>query len=240
MVYAIKRCSSSDTDTPVPVVSELREKYTYNIYPCGLQPANEVGGAGKEPRPMAPLPSRGGSYVAESSCDESRRRSTKLPERRKNGHTKKQPREERGETTILKKTLCVGGGGDEEGEGPVAMTTAPLQKQIRYLGRQYSSVAQQPTQIQCDLHLTPPIARAYCPQQQKDKNPVPYYTAYAADVPLHVIRQSRALSGFDHMVKLYEHRKEQFMLSFAEPYQQPGGLGRVGRGSEREVELTQP
>ena len=233
MVYAIKRTTSCDSDEPVPVVSELREKYTYNIYPCGLQP--ELGGARKEPRPMAPLPSRGGSFTAESSCEESRRRCMKLPERRKNGHGKKTGDvRETPSKASLQKTLCVRGEGDDYS----AAMSGSLHQQLRRLGKHYSSVAQQPTHIHCDLHLTPPIARAFCPQQQKDNNPVPYYTAYAADVPLNVIQQSRILSGFDQMVKLHEQRKEPFMISFTEPYLHPGRLGREGR--EGEVELTQP
>ena len=233
VVYAIKRTTSFDSDEPVPVVCDLREKFTYNIYPCGLQP--ELGGARKEPRPMAPLPSRGGSFTAESSCDESRKRSMKLPERRKNGHDKKMwDVRETPSKASLQKTLCVGGEGDDYS---TAMS-GPLHQQLRHLGKHYSSIAQQPTHIHCDMHLTPPIARAFCPQQQKDRSPVPYYTAYAADVPLKVIQQSRVLSGFDQMVKLHEQRKEQFMISFTEPYLQPGRLGRLGR--EGEVELTQP
>ena len=235
MVYAIKRTTSRDSEEPVPVLSELREKYTYNIYPCGLQPAaNEVGGGRREPRPLAPLPSRGGSFAAESSCDESRMKQ----ERRRNGfHSCRKVGRETPPKTSLQKTLCVGGERDEDGK-TLANMSGP--QQIRYLGKHYSSVAQQPSHIHCDLHLAPPIARAYCPQQEKDKSPVPYYTAYAADVPLSVIQQSRVLSGFDQMVKLHEQRKEQFMISFTGPYQHPGRLGRAGRAGEGEVELTQP
>ncbi|CAI7994066.1 TBC1 domain family member 30 [Geodia barretti] len=232
VVYAIKRTTSFDSDEPVPVVSDLREKFTYNIYPCGLQP--ELGGARKEPRPMAPLPSRGGSFTAESSCDESRKRSMKLPERRKNGHDKKMwDVRETPSKASLQKTLCVGGEGDDYS---TAMS-GPLHQQLRHLGKHYSSIAQQPTHIHCDMHLTPPIARAFCPQQQKDRSPVPYYTAYAADVPLKVIQQSRVLSGFDQMVKLHEQRKEQFMISFTEPYLQTGETGEGG-GSGTNAALT--
>ena len=192
MVYAIKKCTTSDSDEPLPLIPELRERFTYNIYPCGLQPANEVGGAKK--RPMAPLPSRGGSFAADSSCDESRTRTAKHSGR---------GRQSEG----------VRGEGVQEDNEASTVVAGPLPQQIRYLNKQYTTVARQPAHIRCDLQLTPPIARAFCPQQQRDSNPVPYYTAYAADVPLHVIRQSRIMSGFDHLLKVYGHRREPFVLS---------------------------
>lgn len=147
---------------------------------------------------MAPLPSRGGSFTTESG-DESRKRDRKMKK------TKKLEED----SGCLRKALR----GVDMVEDAVS---GPVDQQIKQLHRHYQSIAQQPVQVRCDMQLTPPIARAFCPQQQRDPNPIPYYTAYAADVPLDVVHQSRVLSGFDHLLKLQECRKEQFVLSFSE------------------------
>lgn len=151
---------------------------------------------------MAPLPSRGGSFTTESG-DESRRRD------RKTKKTKKLVEEKPSDNGCLRKAFRGVDMVDDAVSGPV-------DQQVKQLHKHYQSVAQQPVQVRCDMQLTPPIARAYCPQQQRDPNPIPYYTAYAADVPLDVVHQSRMLSGFDHLLKLQECRKEQFVLSFTE------------------------
>ena len=112
-----------------------------------------------------------------------------------------------------------------------------IEEEIRYLNKHYYAIAKQPSVVRCDMQLTPPIARAYCPQQQRDINPIPYYMAYAADVPLDVVQQSRVLSGFDQLSKLREHRKDQFVLSFMDSPDSHhpsslGGRGKGGRGRE--------
>lgn len=227
MVYAVRGCSSN-SHTPIPVIQELREKYTYNIYPCGVQPGGDggCGGEGGELRPIVPLPSRGGSFAVEPSSDEMRKRAEKekSKKRKKEKELGAVPNSNR---DVLERAVAGG-----------AETTGPLDQQIKHLHKHYSSVARQPSHIRCDMQLTPPIARAFCPQQTKDCNPVPYYTAYAADVPLDVIAQSRVMSGFDQLVKLHEHRKDQFVLSFTEchhPLMASGAGGReVGRRGREE------
>ena len=203
MVYAVHGCTSNP-QSPVPVIRELREKYTYNIYPCGVQPASEgAGGERRKERPMmAPLPSRGGSFTIEGGETARRTRDTKEKRRKKSAKNASL------ETNCLNKAFCEEGAGDGEG--------ATIGKQIKQLHEHYCTVARQPSRVSCNLKLTPPIARAYCPQQQRDTRPVPYYMAYAADVPLEVVEQSRALSGFDLLSQLQEHRRDQFVLSFTE------------------------
>ena len=209
VVYAV-RGSTVNSHSPLPAIPELREKYTYNIYPCGVQLASEGGGAGEgangdRGRPMAPLPSRGGSFAAESG-EESKRRDRESKEKAKD--RRKAEASECG-SNCLKRAFW----GEEE---IVDTTSGPVEQQIRQLNKHYYTVARQPSHVRCNMQMTPPIARAYCPQQQRDPNPIPYYTAYAADVPLDVVQQSRALSGFDQLSKLQEYRKEQFVLSFTD------------------------
>ena len=141
---------------------------------------------------MAPLPSCGGAFGLEAK----RRGGAEGERERKRKEKKKE---------------------EEEGEGEAGLQQSPVERQVKRLHNHYSQVARQPTRIHCNLHLTPPTARAFCPQQQRDINPIPYYMAYAADVPMEVIRQSRILSGFDLLEILQEHRKDQFTLSFAQP-----------------------
>lgn len=150
---------------------------------------------------MAPLPSRGGSFTTESG-DESRKRDRKMKK------TKKLD-EKPSDSGCLRKAFM----GVDKVEDVVS---GPIDQQVKQLHKHYQTVAQQPVQVRCNMQLTPPIARAFCPQQQRDLNPIPYYTAYAADVPLDVVQQSRVLSGFDHLLKLQECRKEQFVLSFTD------------------------
>ena len=227
VVYAVKGCTLN-SETPVPAIRELREKYTYNIYPCGLQSSGEIGtagGKGTTTRPMAPLPSRGGSFAT----DESWKRAVRNNRQQK----VKEPRSSECGSKRLQRAF---GGGEN------AAISGPVDQQIKYLNKHYDTVAKQPTHVRCDMQVTPPIARAYCPQQQRDTNPIPYYTAYAADVPLDVIQQSRVMSGFDQLLKLHEHRRHKFMLSFSEspdshnPLLARGGW-REGGGGEGAREL---
>lgn len=202
------------SDTLPPNIHELREQYTYNIYPCGV-PANEVGGVSE--RPMAPLPSRGGSFGVETleGCYDTRK---KIPSLTTVKHTHKKKKKKENDINGVTSTAeeRVHRAFERDGVRDTTPVSGPIEEQVRYLNKHYYSVARQPSHIRCDMQLTPPIARAYCPQQQKDVNPVPYYTAYAADVPLDVIRQSRIMSGFDQLLKFHEHRRDQFILSFTE------------------------
>lgn len=193
VVYAVQGCTASPQFT-IPAIHELRERYTYNIYPCGVQALSEGGGEGVKERPMAPLPSRGGAFALEGG-----RQKGEAEKERKRKEKKKEKEEGKGE-------------GKE-----VSLQESPVERQVKRLHDHYSQLARQPSRIHCNLHLTPPTARAFCPQQQRDANPIPYYMAYAADVPMEVIKQSRLLSGFDLLEILQEHRKDQFTLSFAHP-----------------------
>ena len=211
-MYAVKGCTLN-SETPAPDIRELREKYTYNIYPCGVQPSNEVGGEGAWP--MAPLPSRGGSFGVEphNSCyDDDPSKETH------SHHHSSKPSSQRKTGKSFSNGVVADGRVQRsfEGGGGGAEVSGPVEQQIRHLNRHYCSVARQPSHVSCDMQLTPPIARAFCPQQQRDTNPVPYYTAYAADVPLDVIQQSRVMSGFDQLLRFNDHQRDQFVLSFAE------------------------
>lgn len=195
VVYAVQGCTASPQFT-IPAIHELRERYTYNIYPCGVQALSEGGGEGVKERPMAPLPSRGGAFALEGG--------------RQKGEAEKEKERKRKEKKKEKEEV--------KGEGKeVSLQESPVERQVKRLHDHYSQLARQPSRIHCNLHLTPPTARAFCPQQQRDVNPIPYYMAYAADVPMEVIKQSRLLSGFDLLEILQEHRKDQFTLSFAHP-----------------------
>lgn len=175
---------------------------------------------------MAPLPSRGGSFTVESG-DESKKRERKIKK------TKKAL-----DSGCLRNAFR----GVDSVEDVVS---GPIDQQVKHLHRHYQTIARQPVHVRCNMQMTPPIARAFCPQQQRDPNPIPYYTAYAADVPLDVVQQSRVLSGFDHLLKLQEYKKEQFLLSFTDSpdtHQLTSLLkkkrepqrGRVERGHSRE------
>ena len=206
------------SDSSIPLVDELREKYTYNIYPCGVQPSSEGRreGAGGKARLMAPLPSRGGSFCVETS-DRDREKDEKEKAREREGEREKEKERERGKKRSSGKRLEVSNESSlMKSFGRGCTESSPMEVQVKQLHEHYSTVARQPSRVSCNLELAPPIARAFCPQQQRDPNPIPYYMAYAADVPLEVLEQSRALSGFDLLAELQEHRKDQFALSLAQ------------------------
>ena len=169
---------------------------------------------------MAPLPSRGGAFAADNSMQRGRE-----DERKRMVKKKKKEKEEVEEEG--KETRCVNWRG------------CLAEKEAKNLRGHYSIAAQQPTKLRCNLHLIPPTARAVCPQQQRDRNPIPYYTAYAADVPMEVIHQSRTLSGFDILESLQDHRRDLFTLSFSQsppPRDQVSSVVDLLGSSVRDVE----
>ena len=177
---------------------------------------------------MAPLPSRGGSFAVEAGHEEMRKRERATRE------VAKESRDAGSEgSSCLQRAFGIK---TPEPDQRIATPTS-VEEEIRYLNKHYHDIARQPSVVRCDMQLTPPIARAYCPQQQRDVNPIPYYMAYAADVPLDVVQQSRVLSGFDQLSKFHEHRKDRFVLSFMDSpdsHHPPplGGRGVGGRGRE--------
>ena len=95
----------------------------------------------------------------------------------------------------------------------------PIREQIKLLRQHYSATARQPSLIRCHMDLTPPKARAVCPQTKKtlassDLGPQPMY---GIDVPDEVIQRSQQLSGYNTLKELKKHDKRVFTISYTQP-----------------------
>ncbi len=181
-------------NTEIPNIKKLREKYTYNIYPCAqpfcnLETSSEDLMDGSK---QCPLPSRGGSYFF------SRKKIGRSQNGKHHGHS-----EESSMTTTRK------GVAD-------SLEKLPMDVQLKKLEEHYAQVARQPSSITCNMELVPPNARAVCPQVKTNFSPLSVDTVpYAADVPLEVLRRSKEQSGSEALETLHKQRRKTFTISFA-------------------------
>ena len=204
VVYAVQGCASAP-DSVVPDIQKLREKYTYNIYPCAqplcspVTPSTMEGSPGEllDGSKQCPLPSRGGSLF-----------STKKKSRSRNGESYNH---KRGGSVTLESSV-----GMETDTEMSSLESFPVDVQIKKLHELYAHVARQPNTITCNLELVPPRARAICPQTKRTVTPLNFdKSPYAADVPQSVLQQSKIQSGFKALETFKQQRKNTFTISFA-------------------------
>ena len=175
-------------NSSIPNIKQLREQYTYNIYPCMPVAATEPAGMGKNGgHKQCPQPSRGGSF---------------LPLSVSMGHTTRRTSERPVEDQV------------DEGEGEGRKSDfkgMPVNYQIKKLGERYASVARQPS-VSCDLALAMPQARVVCPQTRQALFPLGHSVSYAADVPNSVLQHSRMLSHGCTLEFVQHHCQSAFTL----------------------------
>ena len=204
-MYAIQDCAAVPNST-IPNIKKLREKYTYNIYPCGLlEPETEgdtVDGGGKDTI-MCPPPSRGGSFFW---------RPKEKKDSEEEGEKGKHKRGKVLRDFVVKESLVDEVEGGESGR---SLEEFPIETQVKLLREHYAQVARQPTCIRCNISLSAPRARALCPQMKRAIDPSPGVVAYAADVPLDVVHQSRILGGSNTLQFLHQQRNTSFTISQA-------------------------
>lgn len=195
IVYSIQDYAAGQSDS-VPNIKKLREKYTYNIYPCAelldLRGCSEE----KEHLRPCPVPSRGGSFVTGGSTR--RKKSSSIED-------------ERGGSPYNE---------GEETEGSSESDThsdASVQLEIKKLHAHYLQVAKQPSCIHCNMGLAPPQARAVCPQTKNSVAPAHYPMTYGADVPPDVLHESQLRSGANVLTSLREQRRKTFAISYTQP-----------------------
>lgn len=215
IVYAIQDCATLPNSI-IPNIKKLREKYTFNIYPCGLLEPEGVEGdlheSGGRDAMMCPPPSRGGSFLWK-------------PKEKKDARTKKEKRkkeecEKNIEGKVLKDIVVKESLVDEvEGgeSGSRRLEEFPIETQIKLLTEHYSHIARQPSSIKCSLGLTIPRARALCPQMKRTVDSSPGTVVYAADVPPEVLHQSQILGGFSTLQFLRKQRSKTFTICCPQP-----------------------
>lgn len=197
MVYAVRECAKAPGSS-VPDIKNLREKYTYNIYPCAQllnlgdsTPGTTGSEEGGRRLKRCPHPSRGGSFFF--------------------GRKGKETKADTAPREMVKESLT----DDEEERVPKEdsrLQKCPIKVQVKKLHKHYLQVAKQPTCISCDMTLAPPKARPVCPQTKKSTAPAEFTMSYAADVPPEVLRESRIRSGLD-AVEAIQNRKKPFTIS---------------------------
>lgn len=98
---------------------------------------------------------------------------------------------------------------DYDNNGDAGLKDLPLPEQIKVLQHRYSKVARIPKKITCELGIgAAPMARASCPQSMKHSVG---YSAYAADVPLIVLKSARAMPTLDGL------GSRPFTLMYSQP-----------------------
>lgn len=186
----------------IPDIKKLRERYTYNIYPCA-QPFSspetslEVNTDGSK---QCPLPSRGGSYLF------GRQKGTRSQNGTHPSHSVDSP---------LSNRRVTGDDGREEVTG--SFEQLPMDTQLKKLHEHYTQVARQPSSITCNMALAPPRARAVCPQVKTTISYLDFKTVpYAADVPPEILHRSMEQSGSRTLETLHKQRRKTFTISFAQ------------------------
>ena len=110
----------------------------------------------------------------------------------------------------------------------------PVREQIKLLRDHYAVTARQPSLIRCYMDLTPPKAKAVCPQTRKSlvSSDVSPQAMYGLDVPEEVVARSHQLSGYDTLQELKKHKKHVFTISYTHP--DPVELDGIQLGSQEE------
>lgn len=108
----------------------------------------------------------------------------------------------------------------------------PVKAQIKLLREHYSLTARQPSTIRCYMDLTPPKARAVCPQTKKSlvSTNMSSQPMYGVDVPDEVVARSHQLSGYNTLEELKKHNKHIFTISYTNP--DPEELDGIQLGPE--------
>ena len=164
-------------------MQQLRERYTYNIYPCAPLPAVESASVDKQATTrLCPRPSRGGSF---------------LPIAVKPGQHSSIAQESKIKVQV-----------EESGREGAEST---VEDQIRKLHEHYAAVARQPS-VSCDLDMAMPQARVVCPQIGQSVFPLSYTMSYAADVPTNVLQHSKLLSHCSTVDFVQQHCSSTFTL----------------------------
>lgn len=202
-MFAIQDCATAE-DSNVSQIQQLREKYTYNVCPCALPEDEEAELCCHDNGRPCPPPSRGGAFGSPRTMGENESHSYTHHLRKSRFQAKKK---EFVEDQLSSTTL------------PTTDDSQPIREQIRLLREHYSLTARQPSLIRCYMDLTPPKARAVCPQTKKtlvspNLGPQPMY---GIDVPDEVIKKSQQLSGYSTLKELKKHNKRVFTISYTHP-----------------------
>ena len=207
IVFAIQDCATGE-DSSIPAIEQLREKYTYNVCPCALPEDEEAELNRHDNGRPCPPPSRGGAFgppVSHHGVKGEDGSGSPTQQQKKSRFRAK--KKEFVEDQLSSSTL------------PTTDENQPIREQIRLLREHYSLTARQPSLIRCYMDLTPPRARAICPQTKKtlvssDLTPQPMY---GIDVPDEVVKRSQQLSGYNTLKELKKHDKRVFTISYTQP-----------------------
>ncbi len=188
-MYAI-RDSADSTDTSIPSIATLREKYTYNICPWANNSDEEMELSSKK---TCPPPSCGGSL------------SVHEVHRSKPVDKKAEPKND------ITATLS-------DFQRNYTRSGPAMTEQMKRLRHHYTATAKQPQSVYCSMTLVPPQARIVCPQTNKAViSPHDKVFSYAADVPDSVLARSQFLSGYHSIEELREVKKKVFTISYSQP-----------------------
>lgn len=203
IVYAVQDCALADLSS-IPHIQQLREKYTYNVCPCALPEDEEAELHRHDNSRPCPPPSRGGCFGPPLSHkvkgDDGSGRSTAKKFRFRG--KKKEFVEDQLSSSVL----------------PGVTDHQPMKEQVKLLQEHYSATARQPSLIRCYLDLTPPKAKAVCPQTKKTfaSSELSQLPMYGIDVPEEVVAKSHQLSGYESLQELKKH-KRVFTISYTHP-----------------------
>ena len=192
-------------DSAVPPIQQLREKYTYNVCPCALPEDEEAELRRQDNGRPCPPPSRGGAFgppVDQGGKGENGSGSSTNKRKSKFNGKKKE---------FVEDQLSVPPAGIDDHQ--------PLREQVKLLREHYSVTARQPSLIRCYMDLTPPKAKAVCPQTKKTlvSPNMTQLPMYGVDVPDEVVARSHQLSGYKTLEELWKNKKRVFTISYTHP-----------------------
>lgn len=194
-------------DSAVPPIHKLREKYTYNVCPCALPEDEEAELRRQDNSRPCPPPSRGGAFgppVQGGKGQSGSGSSTDKKKLRLSGKKKEFVEDQ------LSSSVLPAGVDDQQ----------PLREQVKLLREHYSVTARQPSLIRCYMDLTPPKAKAVCPQTKKTlvSPNMTRQPMYGVDVPDEVVARSHQLSGYKTLEELSKNKKHVFTISYTHPH----------------------
>ena len=206
-------------DSAIPSIQRLREKYTYNVCPCALPEDEEAELCCHDSVRPCPPPSRGGAFgppVSHMNKAENEGASAKKKSKFKG--KKKEFVEDQLSSSVL----------------PNVDAHQPVREQVKLLREHYSVTARQPSLIRCYMDLTPPRAKAVCPQTKKSlvSQNLSDQPMYGVDVPADVVAKSHQLSGYDTLIELKKHNKRVFTISYTNPDPTPQDGMQLGSQEE--------
>ena len=214
IVYAILDCATSSEST-IPSIAKLREKYTYNICPWAMPEDEDSQEVSRKKTKKCPPPTCGGSLSFGGVGSQSSKNNTSK-ENQTNKHKMSKSRAQLQDHFL---------------SDPLPSVHTPVSTQMKLLKEHYTHTARQPQKLKCSLGLVPPHARVVCPQTKKSVLAPSggNILSYAADVPNSVLEKSKDLSGYNSLQDLHRYRKKVFTISYCQ--QDMAGDMQFGVGS---------